>query len=271
MRGRQNLPWRRAHCLSWGFTAVTTPVAGDGMLFEGGSGLGDPTEPTDPIMTWANLIPYDTNQDGQLALDEVPADLTWHIRKEISREVPGNSFPMRNLLSWFVDENKDKIVTKAEWEASEAFTKDKFNADRFVAVRPGGKEDSTDTPVQWETTKGLSEMPSPLFYRGRVYFIRDGGMWTVIEPKTGKRLLDRERIGIGGQAVASPVAANGLIYVVNEPGAFAVLRAGDTLDVAAVSKLGESVRATPALVGERLYVRSAEHLWAFGENPSAKR
>lgn len=255
----------------WGFTAVTTPVAGDGMLFVGGSGLGDPSEPTDPIMTWGNLITYDANKDGQLALEEIPTDLTWHIRKEIPREVPGNSFPIRGMLGWFVDENKDKIITKAEWEASEAFTKDKFNADRFVAVRPGGKDDSTDTHVAWETTKGLSEMPSPLFYRGRVYFIRDGGMWTVTEPKTGKRLLDRERIGIGGQSVASPVAADGRIYVVNEPGTFAVLRAGDSLDVLAVNKLGESVRASPALVGDRLYVRSAEHLWAFGEKASAKR
>ena len=57
----------------------------------------------------------------------------------------------------------------------------------------------------WETTKGLSEMPSALFYRGRLHFIRDGGLWTVIEPKSGERLLDRERLGIGGQAVASPI------------------------------------------------------------------
>ena len=254
----------------WGFTAVTTPVAGDGMLFVGGSGLGDPSEPNDPIMSWSNLIQYDANQDGQLALEEVPKDLTWHIRKELPKEVPGNSFQMRSMLGWFVDSNKDKIITKAEWEASEAFTKDKFNADRFVAIRPGGKEDSTETRVVWETTKGLSEMPSSLFYRGRVHFIRDGGMWTVIEPKTGKRLLDRERLGTGGQAVASPIAANGFIYTVNESGTFAVLRAGDSLDVVAVNKLGESVHATPAIAGETLYVRSAGNLWAFGAKPSVK-
>jgi hypothetical protein len=177
---------------------------------------------------------------------------------------------MRGMLGWFVDANKDNTITKAEWEASEAFTKDKFNADRFVAIRPGGKEDSTETHVQWETTKGLSEMPSPLFYNGRVHFLRNGGLWTVLEPKTGKRLLDRERLGTGGQAVASPIAANGFIYTVNESGTFTVLRASDTLDVAAVNKLGESVRATPAIAGETLYVRTADNLWAFGTKPSVK-
>jgi outer membrane protein assembly factor BamB len=255
----------------WGFSAVTTPVAGDGLLFAGGAGMGDPTEPDDPLMDWKKLIAdYDANKDGQLAIDEVPESLIWHIRKELPKEVPGNSFPMRSLLGWFIDENKDKIVTKAEWDASEAFSKDKFNADRFVAIRPGGRDDSTDTQVQWETTKGLSEMPSPLFYQGRVHVLRDGGLWTVFDAKSGKRVLDRERLGIGGQAVASPIAANGFIYLVNEPGTFAVLRVGDKLDVVAVNKLGESIRATPAIAGDTLYVRSSEHLWAFGEKLPAR-
>lgn len=249
----------------WGFSAVTTPVAGDGMLFAGGSGMGDPSEPSDPLFDWTKLTEdYDTNKDGQLALDEIPKSLIWQIRKEIPVEVPGNGFPMRSLLREFVDENKDKIVTKAEWDKTQAFSKDKFNADRFVGIRPGGREDSTDTHVAWETTKGLPEMPSALFYQGRVHFLRNGGLWTVVEAKTGKRLLDRARLGTGGQVVASPIAANGYIYTVNESGAFAVLRAGDELDVVSVTELGESVRATPAIAGDALYVRTSKHLWAFG-------
>jgi outer membrane protein assembly factor BamB len=251
----------------WGFSAVTTPVAGDGLLFAGGSGMGDPSEPDDPIFNWKKLIAqYDTNKDGQLSLSEIPETLVWHIRKDVPKEVPGNLFPLRNLLEGFTDSNKDGIITKAEWDADEAYSKDKFNADRFVAIRPGGKQDSTDTHVQWESTKGLAEMPSPLFYRGRVYFVRDGGLWTAVEPGTGKRPLDRERLGTGGQYVASPVAANGHIYVVNEPGTFSVVRAGDTLKVDAVNKLGESVRTTPAIAANTLYVRSAGHLWAFSES-----
>ena len=248
----------------WGFSAVTTPVAGDGMLFAGGSGMGDPSQPDDPLFDWNKLIAdFDVNKDGQLALNEVPLSVVWHIRKELPLDVPGNGFPMRSLLAVFVDANHDGIVTKAEWDATMAFTKDKFNADRFVAIRPGGREDSTDTHVEWETTKGLSELPSPLYYRGRLHFLRDGGLWTVIEAKTGKRLLDRARLGTGGQAVASAIAANGYIYTVNESGAFTVLRAGDTLDVVATNKLGESVRTTPAIAGDTLYVRTAGHLWAF--------
>jgi outer membrane protein assembly factor BamB len=249
----------------WGFAAVTTPVAGDGLLFAGGSGMGDPSEPDDPLFDWKKLIAdHDANHDGQLSLEEVPESLVWHIRKEVPREIPGNLLGMRALLRDFTDTDKNGLVTRAEWDADEAYVKDKFNADRFVAIRPGGKEDSTATHVAWETTKGLPEMPSPLFYRGRLHFVRDGAMWTVIDPRTGHRHLDRERLGIGGQIVASPIAANGHIYVVNEPGTFAVIRANDTLELAAMNKLGESVRTTPAIAGNVLYVRSAENLWAFG-------
>lgn len=261
MNGGEPKWWVRG----WGFAAITTPVAGDGLLFAGGSGMGDPSEPDDPLFDWKKLIAeHDANRDGQIALDEMPKSVVWHIRKELPIDVPGNGFPMHDLMAIFVDTDKNGIVTKAEWDASEAFAKDKFNADRFVGIQPGGKEDSTATHVAWETTKGLSEMPSPLFYRGRVHFVRDGGMWTVLEPRTGKRLLDRERLGIGGQVVASPIAANGYIYLVNASGTFAVLRAGDTLDVVAVNKLGASVCSTPAIAGNRIYVRSADQLWAFG-------
>ena len=141
---------------------------------------------------------------------------------------------------------------------------DDSRKDRFVAIRPGGRDDASDTHVAWLGSRGLPEMPSPLFYRGRVGYVRDGGMWTVLDPKSGKAIIDRERIGVTGQYVASPVAANGFIYLVSEPGTVTVLRAGDTLEIAASNRIGEGVRTTPAPVGSKLYIRGREHLWAFG-------
>lgn len=250
----------------WGFVAMTTPVAGDGLLFAGSSGMGDPTQPDPPELNWARLVAnHDANKDGALSLDEVPSSVGWHIRPETPKETPGNYLPIRNLLEWFVDSDKNGMATKAEWDAMDAFSKDKMNADRFVAIRPGGRDNATESHVVWETSKGLAEMASPLFYRGRVYIIRDGGLLTVFEPKTGQRVLDRQRIGTGGQYVASPVAANGTIYLINEAGTATVLRAGDRLDVAAVNKLGENVRSTPAMAGNTLFVRTREHVWAFGQ------
>ena len=256
----------------WGFSAITTPVSGDGMLFAGGAcGLGDPTGPADSLWNWNRLITdYDADKDGKVALSEIPASLIFHIRQDMPKDVPGIAFPMRDVLGW-IDGNGDKLVSRSEWDEDMSYSKDRFNADRFVSIRPGGNEDSTLTHVAWDTTKGLSEVPSPLFYRGRLFFFRDGGMWSVLEPRTGRRILDRERLGPGGQAVASPVAANGFVYTVNEPGTFSVVRAGDVLDLVAVNKLGESVRSTPAISGDVLYVRTDKHLWAFAEGTAKSR
>lgn len=260
LSGGEPIWWVRG----WGFAAITTPVAGENMLFAGGSGMGDPAEPKDPLFNWAKLISdYDANRDGNLELTELPESVVWHIRKEIPADVPGNSFAFRELLEFFTDQNKDKVVTQAEWEASEAYAEDKFNADRFVGIKPGARHDGTDSHVVWETTRGLSDMPSALFYRGRLYVLRDGGMISAFEPKSGDRITDRQRLGIGGQMVASPVAANGHLYIVNEAGTFAVVKPGDPLEVVAVNRLGENVRSTPAIAGNTLFVRTRQHLWAF--------
>jgi outer membrane protein assembly factor BamB len=250
----------------WGKGATATLVAGEGLLFAGSKSGGDPDEPPRQEMTWDHLIKHhDANQDGALQHAEIPADFAIHLRPEVPKETPGNFVAVRVLLKNFVDPNKDGTTTKEEWDAESASWSDKANADRLVALRPGARDDATTTHVVWETMKGLPELPSPLFFSGRIYLIADGGRLTVLSAATGKRALDREPIGVGGQYVASPIAANDLIYVASEPGEITVLRAGDSIDVVAKSSLAESIRATPAIVGRSLFVRTGEHLWAFGE------
>ncbi len=250
----------------WGRASIATAVVGDGLLFTGSKGMGDPSEPPPPELNWEKLLAaYDANHDGILAVEEVPADLLFHIRKEIPITVMGNSIPMRNVLKSFIDGNKDGLVTKAEWDTSMTSFNSPQNSDRFVAIRPGGTGDISDTHIAWETTKGLNEMPSPLYYRGRVYVVADGGRVTAFRPATGERLLDRQSLNAPGQYVGSPIAANGFIYTVSEAGTVVVLRASDTLEIVARNPLGESVRSTPAIVGRTIYVRALERLWAFGE------
>jgi outer membrane protein assembly factor BamB len=250
----------------WGGAAIATAVVGDGLLFTGSKGMGDPSEPPPRDLNWEKLIAdHDTNKDGVLTLEEVPEDLKWHIRKEIPMTAVGNTMGIRGLLKKYVDSNKDGKVTKEEWDTEMAATLSRQQSDRFVAIRPGGTGNVSDTHIAWETTKGLNEMPSPLYYRGRVYVVADGGRMTAFRPATGERLFDRQSINAPGQYVGSPIAANGFVYIVSEAGTVVVLRAADTLEIVAQNPLGESVRSTPAIVGRTIYVRALERLWAFGE------
>ena len=94
--------------------------------------------------------------------------------------------------------------------------------------------------------------------------VQDGGRVTCWDAKTGKPLYEQERLGAEGEYYASPIAANGHIYLASSRGTITTIRAGDALEVEARNDLGESVMTTPAIADSKLYIRSANHLWAFG-------
>ena len=174
----------------WGFAAITTPVADSEMLFVGGGGTGDPSEPLDPLFNWPKLLAdYDANKDEQLGIAEVPESLGLHIRKDVPREAAGNYMSLRSIMSTFMDQDKDKKISKAEWDATLAFMTDRNNGDLFAAVRPGGQDDATKTHVAWETTKALPEMPSPLLYNDRLYLMKSGGLLSALNPSRASGLL----------------------------------------------------------------------------------
>ncbi|MHB8523177.1 MAG: outer membrane protein assembly factor BamB family protein [Limisphaerales bacterium] len=242
---------------------ITVAVAGDGLLFASSSLTGSPSEPID-FPTWEGLLKrFDRNGDGQLTRDEVPEDAAIQLRKEVPRETPGNMLNYQFLLFGFFDANKDGIFTKDEWQAMEQFTVK--NQNNVLAIRPGGNGNISTTHVQWKGSRGISEMPSPLFYRERLYFVKDGGMLTSYDPKSGKVVLDRGRLGVASQFVASPVASGGNIYAASVPGRVVVIKAADTLEVLAINDLKEAITATPAVLDGKIYVRTARHLYAFGE------
>ena len=240
---------------------ITCAVLGDGMLFASATYAGSPSEPLD-IPLWDTLVErYDANKDAMLAVTEMPPEEAIHVRKEVPKDAPGASVSWPDAMA-MTDGNKDGVVTKGEWDAFLAYLRS--NEDNVLAIRPGGSGDSSKSHVAWKASRGISEMPSPLFYRGRLYFVRNGGMVTSYRPDSGKVVLDRQRLGTLGQYVASPIAADGRIYAASETGTIVVFKAGDTLEVLARNDLGETITATPAIADHKLYVRTAKHLWAFG-------
>ena len=153
-----------------------------------------------------------------------------------------------------------------EWDAQIKFMS--IGKNSAFAVEAGGKGDITKTHIAWKKTKGMPYVPSAILVRGQFFMVKDGGLCTAYDAKTGKDIYVQERGAVQGRYYASPVAANGNIYIVTlDDGAFTVLKAGaDTPEVVVKNtKLGEKTAATPAIVGDTLYVRTAKHLWAFAE------
>ena len=163
-----------------------------------------------------------------------------------------------------VDANRDGKYTKEDWEIRNACNARAENL--LIAVTPGGAGDISASHVAWKYRQGLPYVPSPLFYDGRIYFVRDGGLMSSLDPQTGAPHYAQERLtGALGSYYASPVAADGRIYLASLLGKLTVVKAGgDKPEILHQADFGERILATPALVGERLYLRTTTKLWAFG-------
>ena len=136
----------------------------------------------------------------------------------------------------------------------------------LIAVKPGGHGDISASHVAWKYGRGLPYVPSPLFYDGRIYLVRDGGMISSFDAKTGNPFYAQERLGAVGSYYSSPVAADGRIYIASLPGKLTVVKAGgEKPEILHQAEFGERIFATPVLVGDKLYLRTATKLWAFGK------
>jgi outer membrane protein assembly factor BamB len=220
--------------------SCTTPVLGDGLLFFAGwsPGKGDSPWPSWP----AFLEKTDKNKDGEITFDEFDPGM-----REFARGM---------------DNNRDGKITKEDWDLLNAHTAKGANV--LVAIKPGGNGDISKSHLAWKYDRGLPYVPSPLYYEGRLYFIKDGGMLSSLDAKTGNIFYSQERLDATGSYYSSPVAADGRIYIASLPGKLSVVKAGgDKPEVLHQADFKERIFATPALVGNNLYLRTADHLWAF--------
>ena len=121
----------------------------------------------------------------------------------------------------------------------------------------------TEKAIVWKEERNVPEVPSALAYRGRMYMVTAGGIVTCLK-EDGKPLY-KSRLGALGPYWASPVAANGIVYFASGDGVVFAVEAADTLKVAARNDLGEPIFASPAISGNSIYVRTAKHVYRFGE------
>jgi outer membrane protein assembly factor BamB len=128
---------------------------------------------------------------------------------------------------------------------------------------PEGKTSSD--AVIWSRTGRGSYMPTPLIYNGILYVLANNGTFDAYNLKTGDELYRQRLPVIGSGYSASPVAADGKIYLSNEDGEIIVVGAGEKFSHIATNTMGELLMATPALSDGVMYVRSAESLFAVGK------
>jgi outer membrane protein assembly factor BamB len=131
----------------------------------------------------------------------------------------------------------------------------------------GDQSDMNDTgKVAWRYAKGTPYVPSPLLLGDRLWFTQaNTPVLTTIDIKTGKPVLDQERLPKASSFYGSPAAAAGRIYLTDQTCTTLVLKDGDTLDVIAINKLDDAIDASPAIVGKQLFLRGQKFLYCIEE------
>jgi outer membrane protein assembly factor BamB len=130
------------------------------------------------------------------------------------------------------------------------------------AVRPDGSGDVTESHVAWRLTKGVPFLPSPACGGELIYLVNDEGIASCVDAKSGKPVWQKR---LGGKYVASPVAADGRVFLFSETGHATVIAAGRQYRELAVNELKDGCLASPAVSGKSIFVRTKTHVYRIEE------
>jgi outer membrane protein assembly factor BamB len=138
-----------------------------------------------------------------------------------------------------------------------------FRDPKLMAIRLGRTGDLTGTDaVVWQATRGLSYTPTPVVQNNTLYVLTDSGQLSSLNATTGAAYYRQTRLPKAYNFKASPIAANGKLYLSSEEGDVIVVRMGETFEVLATNTLSDqSFIATPAWADGDLYLRSRTHLF----------
>jgi outer membrane protein assembly factor BamB len=131
-----------------------------------------------------------------------------------------------------------------------------------VGIKPGGRGDITRTHLAWQFDRG-PDVPTPASDGTRLYLVTDNGVVYALDLKTGAVVWGPERLKSGTYS-ASPVLADGRVYVTNEEGVTSVFAAGPKFQLLAENPLSDYTLSSPAISEGQIFIRTAEHLFAIG-------
>jgi outer membrane protein assembly factor BamB len=160
---------------------------------------------------------------------------------------------------WSVRYDGYSVVPRPVFGNGLVYLSTSFDSAQLLAIRPDGHGNVTDSHVAWKQARSIPNTPSPLLVDENLFLINDAGIASCLDAKTGR---PRWTHRLGGKFSASPLQAEGHIYVVSEGGETTVLRATpEHYEEIARNKLDEEALASPVVVGHGLLLRTAKKLY----------
>ncbi|QDV22172.1 PQQ-binding-like beta-propeller repeat protein [Aureliella helgolandensis] len=142
-----------------------------------------------------------------------------------------------------------------------------FRGNAIYSVPLDAQGDVTDSAtITWHGEDAAPYVPSPLLYKGQLYFVKsNNGILVSRDARTGELLIDQTRLPNISSVYASPVAAADHIYLTGRDGTTLVLDHGKSLTVVATNKLDDDIDASGAIVGNEIFLRGRKHLYCIAQ------
>jgi outer membrane protein assembly factor BamB len=124
---------------------------------------------------------------------------------------------------------------------------------------------SDSKSVKWSNNEAAPYVPSADLYGGKLYLNKgNNNIISVLEASTGKVLTAQKRLNGLTDLYASPVAVNNHVYVTGRDGTTVVVKHNTDLEIVATNPLGETIDASLAIVGDKIFARGEKHLFCIG-------
>lgn len=138
---------------------------------------------------------------------------------------------------------------------------------KMMAIKVGGQGDLTGSDaIVWSHTRGVPYTASPVLYDNKLYVVTDSGMVSAFNAMTGEPYYAQTRLPKASNLKASPIGANGKLYLATEDGDVVVVKMGEKFEVIATNHLTDQIFiATPVIAAGDLYLRGQNTLYCIGD------
>ena len=226
----------------------------DDTLYVNGWGFGQNQAGTQiPTIDFAaGLKRFDANGDGFIGRDETARDSKDRMERMLRPEAGFDAF----------DGNRDGKLDARDWQVFRAML---AAENGLIAIKLGGSGDMTATAVKWKYLRPVPQVPSTVLYQGVLYMVNDSGILISFNPQTGDVIKQGRLKGAIDKYFASPIGADGKVWLVSQDGTVSVVSAKGDWEVLQVNTLDDEVFATPVPADGELFVRTRSALYNFAK------
>jgi outer membrane protein assembly factor BamB len=199
------------------------------------------------------LARFDTDKDGLISREEsiarTPAD---RMERMLKPEAGFDAF----------DGNRDGKLDAKDWDIFRAML---AAENGLMAIKLGGSGDMTASALKWKYLRPVPQVPSTVLYQGVLYMVNDSGILISFDPATGNVIKQGRLKGAIDKYFASPIGADGKVWLVSQDGTVSVITAKGDWEVLQVNTLDDEVFATPVPADGELFIRTRSALYNFAK------